>query len=110
MEDSHGSLNVSNRTYALELAGPFFDKDCVKAIKLEESHNSVTVVHAFSTARTLAPNVVLVDPKQQEAKVKQGDPQSLMKNAIDEREPVTNEQLDKSLELACRLDYSPSLK
>jgi hypothetical protein len=26
MEDSHGSLNVSNRTYALVLAGPFFDK------------------------------------------------------------------------------------
>jgi hypothetical protein len=41
-----------------------------------------------------------VDPEQQESKVKQNDPQNLIKKAIDEREPVTDGQLDKSLKLA----------
>jgi hypothetical protein len=100
MKDSHGALNLSNRTYPLDLAGPFFDKGCVNGIKLEETDNSVRVVHMFSSTTTLVPNVLLVDPKRQEAKVKQNDPQNLMKKAIDEREPVTGEQLDKSLELA----------
>ena len=100
MKDSHGTLNLSNRTYPLELAGPLFDKECVEGIKLEVGDNSVPVVHAFSSAPALSPNVVLVDPKKQEAKVKQNDPQNLIKKAIDEREPVTNDQLDKSVELA----------
>lgn len=70
----------------------------MKGFKPEETDNSVLVVHAFAAAP--APNVVLVDPEQQKSKVKQNDPQNLMKKAIDEREPATDEQLNKSLELA----------
>src|SRR5215469_3468188 len=100
MKDSHDRLNLSNRTYPLELAGPFFDKECVQGIKLEAGDNSVPVVHAFSSTTSLSADVVLVDPKMQEAKVEQNDPQNLMKKAIDEREPLTKEQLNKSVEQA----------
>jgi len=92
-DSSGGTLNLSNKTYPLEL-----DKGCVEGFKMEQADNSVPTVHAFTTA--LAPNIVLVDPDKQKSKVKQNDPQNLVKKAIDEREPVTDEQLSKSLELA----------
>jgi hypothetical protein len=93
MKDSRGTLNLSTKTYALEV-----DEGCAKGFKLEQTDPSVRTVHAFTTAP--APNVVLVDPEQQKSKVKQNDPQNLVKKAIDEREPVTDEQLNKSVELA----------
>jgi hypothetical protein len=93
MKDSRGSLNLSIKTYPLVV-----DEGCSKGLKLERTDDSVPSVHAFTSAP--APNVVLVDPEQQKSKVKENDPQNLMKKAIDEREPVTEEQLNKSLELA----------
>jgi hypothetical protein len=93
MKDSRGALNLSNKTYPLE-----FDTGCMQGFRPEQTDNSSPVVHAFAAAP--APNVVLVDPEQQESKVKEYDPQNLMKKAIDEREPVTDEQLNKSLKLA----------
>src|SRR5438445_103836 len=93
MKDSRGTLNLSSKTYPLVV-----DEGWAQGFKLEQTNSSVTLVHAFTTAP--APKVVLVDPEQQESKVKQNDPQNLIKKAIDEREPVTDGQLDKSLELA----------
>jgi hypothetical protein len=94
MKDSRGgTLNLSSKTYALEV-----DEGCAKGFKLEQTDTSVRTIHAFTTAP--APNVVLVDPEQQKSKVKQNDPQNLVKKAIDGREPVTDEQLNKSVELA----------
>lgn len=93
MKDSRGTLNLSSKTYLLVV-----DEGCAQGFKLEQTNSSATLVHAFSTAP--APRVVLVDPEQQESKVKQNDPQNLIKKAIDEREPVTDGQLDKSLKLA----------
>ena len=93
MKDSRGTLNLSTNTYPLVV-----NEGCAQGFKLEQTNSSVTLVHAFTTAP--APKVVLVDPEQQESKVKQNDPQNLIKKAIDEREPVTDGQLNKSLELA----------
>ena len=93
MKDSRGGLNLAKKTYPLE-----FDTGCVQGFRPEQTDNSVPVVHAFATAP--APNVVLVDPEQQESKVKENDPQHRIKKAIDERESVTDEQLDESLKLA----------
>ena len=93
MKDSRSTLNLSSKTYPLVV-----DEGCAQGFKLEQTNSSVALIHAFTTAP--APKVVLVDPEQQESKVKQNDPQNLIKKAIDEREPVTDGQLDKSLELA----------
>lgn len=93
MKDSRGTLNLASKTYASEA-----DEGCVKGFKLEHRGTSVPTVHAFTTAP--APNVVLVDPEKQKSKVEHSDPQNLIKNAINEAEPVTDEQLNKSLELA----------
>jgi hypothetical protein len=94
VKDSRGTLNLSSKTYPLVV-----DEGCTQGFKREQTNNSsVTLVHAFTTAP--APKVVLVDPEQQESKVKQNDPQNLIKKAIDEREPVAGGQLDKSLKLA----------
>jgi hypothetical protein len=76
----------------------YIDTGCVQGIRPEQTDNSSPVVHAFAAAP--APNVVVVDPEQQESKVKENDPQNLMKKAIDKREPATDEQLNKSLKLA----------
>jgi hypothetical protein len=72
MKDSRGTLNLSSKTYLLVV-----DEGCAQGFKLEQTNSSVTLVHAFSTAP--APRVVLVDPEQQESKVKQNDPQNLIK-------------------------------
>lgn len=93
MKDSPGALNLSSKTHPLE-----FDTGCVQGFSPDQTGNSVPVVHVFAAAP--APHVVLVDPEQQESKVRENDPQNLMKKAIDEREPVTDEQLNKSLKLA----------
>jgi hypothetical protein len=93
MKNSRATLNLSNRTYPLEL-----DPGCVHGFSPEQLGNSGPMVHAFSAAP--APKVSLVDPEQQKSKISENDPQNLMKKAIDEREPVTDEQLNKSLELA----------
>lgn len=91
MKDSRSKLNLASKTFPLEA-----DEGCVKGSKLE--HRDSSTVHAFTT--TPAPNVVLVDPEKHKSKIEHNDPQNLMKKAIDEREPVTEEQLNKSLGLA----------
>lgn len=100
LRDSPGKLNLSNKTYPFELDDLFFDKGCVKGIKLEVTHNSVSVVHVLTSVISLPSNVVLVDPEQQSVKVDQNDPQNLLNKAIDGREPLTKDRLDKSVELA----------
>ena len=100
LKGSNGTLNLSNTTYPLDLGGPLFDEGCVKGVKLEKSDESHQVVHLFESALPLAPNVTLVDPKQQSVKVKQNDPQDLLKKAIDEHQTVTDKQLGTSVQLA----------
>jgi len=91
MKGSRGKLNLSSETYPMKL-----DKDCAKGIKPEQTENEV--VHTFTAAA--APNVILVDPKQQKTKIEQNDPQNLMKKAIDEGAKISERQIDESVELA----------
>ena len=90
-KDSPGNLNLSSKTYPMKL-----DEGCAKGIKPERMES--VVLHAFTAA--LTPNVTLVDPEQQETKIKQNDPQNLAKRAIDKRVVVTDKQLNESVELA----------
>jgi len=101
-KDSHNTLNLSTRTYPLELKeGPFWGEECIKDVTFTDGDDSrPQAIHAFNSTTTLAPDIVLVDPKKQEAKVRQNDPQKPLKKAIDEGEPLTNEQLDESVKRA----------
>lgn len=98
MKGSRGSLNVSDTTYPLDLDGPFSGEDCTAGIQPEQHDARVPVVHTFNS--TLSSSVVLVDSKQQEAKVKQSDPENLIKKAIDGHEPVTDDQVKHSVQTA----------
>jgi hypothetical protein len=44
--------------------------------------------------------VVLVDPDRQQETIKENDPQNLMKKAIDDRQKITEGQLDRSIKSA----------
>jgi len=72
------------------------DEGCAEGIKPEQTENAV--LHSFAAA--LTPNVILVDAEQQETKIKQNDPQNLVKKAVDERQTVTDKHLNESVELA----------
>lgn len=93
-------LNVANKTEPLDQSGPFFDKSCVKGLELESTDNSVPVVHQLDLS--VAPNkkFVLVDPDRQEEKIKENDPQKLMKRAIDGGEHVNEKQIGDSVKQA----------
>jgi hypothetical protein len=44
--------------------------------------------------------VVLVDPDHQQETIKENDPENLMKKAIDDRQKITEGQLDRSIKSA----------
>jgi len=99
MKDSQGTLNLSNQTEPLDLKASLAE-GCVGKLQLEGSDRSDSIVHEIPNATKLLPNVVLVDPQQQEAKVKQNDPQQLIKKALEGGPRPTDEQMDNSLKLA----------
>jgi hypothetical protein len=97
---SDASLNVADKTEALELSGPFSDEDCGKGLKWERSGAPDSVVHQLDRAVTLGAKMVLVDADAQQKKVEENDPQKLMKRAIDGGERVTDKDLDSTLKQA----------
>jgi hypothetical protein len=97
---SDSSLNLAEKTEPLEQSGPLSDEDCGKELKWEKSGTSTSVVHQLNREVALNAKMVLVDADVQQKKVKENDPQKLMKRAIDGGERVTDKNLDSNLKLA----------
>ena len=97
---SDGSLNLANKTEPVDQPAPFFDKSCVKGLELENTDNSVSNIHELSLAVAVHSSIVLVDPALQQKKVEENDPQKLVKRAIEDREEVTEKQVDNSVKRA----------
>jgi hypothetical protein len=97
---SDGKLNVANKTEPLDQSGPFFDKSCMKGLELDPGESSVPVVHQLDPVVAANKKFVLVDPDRQEQKVKENDPQNLMKRAIDDGEKVSDKQIENSVKQA----------
>lgn len=100
MGKSEGPLNIAAKTSTQEPSGPFFDKDCVHGISLQIAENLGSTIHRLSQAVLLNPQMILVDPDEQQAKINANDPANLLKRVIDDHEEVSQEQLDNSLTLA----------
>jgi hypothetical protein len=94
------SLNVANRTVPLPTSGPFSSDGCVKDVELKTAESSVPVIHLLDSRVVSDLKMVLVDAEQQKKAVDDNDPQKLMNKANDDRETVTEKQLDDSLALA----------
>ena len=99
-KDGNGVLNVANRTEPLEQSGVGFDKACFKGIELKTARTSVPILHKLDPAVVVDKRFTLVDPELQEDKIKENDPQRLVKSAIDDHQQVTDMQLDESVKRA----------
>jgi hypothetical protein len=97
LKGSDGTLNVSAFTEPLNQSD-----DCVKQMRLESLTASAAAVHRLEQPLVSGTKITLVDPMRQRSTVKENDPQNLMKKVIDEREKVTDEQLDQPLKQAFR--------
>jgi hypothetical protein len=94
---SDSPLNVANKTAPMDTSGPFFDKACVRGLELENTRTSTEVVHQLDSSLALDRKFILVDPDQQEEKIKENDPQHLIKRAISGEEEVTTKKLDTAV-------------
>ncbi len=99
-KDADGALNLANKTEPLDQSGLWFDRTCIKGITLEAAENTVPDVHHLDPAVALNLRIVLVDPARQEEKIKNTDLEDLVNRAIDDREEVTDKQLDDSVKQA----------
>jgi hypothetical protein len=99
-KDDDSTLNLANITVPLDQFGSYFDKPCTKGIKLEAVKSSAQVIHRLDAGVAFGPKFLLVDPNRQEEKIRENDPGNLVKQAIDDHKPVTEEQIGKSVKQA----------
>jgi len=99
-KDSKGVLNVADRTEPLDQSGVGFDEACFKDIQAQPARDSVHVIHKLGLSLVLDKRFALVDPERQQDKIKENDPQKLVKSAIDDHQPVTDKQVDESVKRA----------
>lgn len=93
-------LSVADRTYALEPSGPF-EEECRKLfryVRYKAAEGKTPAIHRLSPEFTLGPSVVLVDPDRQEKKIRERDPQDLVRRAIDGHDQVTPKQIRESVD------------
>lgn len=96
---TNDGMNLADKAETLERSGPSGD-ECFKEIKLEPAQNTVPVIHLLTPSVALNPKFVLVDPEKQAERIKENDPQKLMKKAIDDHAKVTNKDVDISVKQA----------
>ena len=99
--DLNAALNIADRTDPAGLNDDpsGVDISCSPGLKLEPIPRP-RVIHRLTRDIALGPNMVLVDPRRQGELVKQNDPQNLMHRAIDDHQPVSDQQLDNSVKQA----------
>lgn len=95
--DSSAALNIADATEPF--SWPDDQKECSKGLSMEAATRP-PIVHRLSPAVVLGPKMVLVDPERQGRLVKQNDPQKLVHKAIDQHEPVSDKDLDESVQRA----------
>lgn len=93
-------MNVANRTELFDQSGPMSDKACFSGIRLETTHAQSLTVHRLDAAVALDSGIELVDPDKQQETIKGNDPQELVKKVVDDREVVTDKQIDESVKHA----------
>ena len=100
LKDSKDSLNLSDKTRAIEGAWTSFDGSCPKNHVQDVTQSSHPIVHRFPPTTVLDKRIVIVDPSEQQKKIDKGDPQNLVKRAIDDHVPVSDTELDDSIKRA----------
>jgi hypothetical protein len=99
--DAGASLNIANRTEELGSNGIWDEQDdkCIGHFKIQRPPKPATV-HQLGKAVLLGPKMVLVDRDRQGELVKQNDPQHLVRRAIDDHEPVSDQAIEESVKQA----------
>jgi hypothetical protein len=98
-KEADGVLNVADRTEPLDDSGVGFDKACLNGLQLQVK-KTVPLVHRLDTSLAVDRKFLLVDPDRQQERIKENEPQKLVKSAIDDHEAVTDKQVDDSVRRA----------
>jgi len=97
LKNSKDTLNLADRTEPLQKAPVSFEGGCpADRAKPEPSH----VVHRTAQAAALDKRLALVDPDKQQEKINTGDPQILVKKAIDDHVMPSDQDLENSIKQA----------
>lgn len=96
LKGSDGALNLANITEPLDQS----NKSCFGGRGMETSDAPASAIHRIGPSLVANMKIVLVDSEHQQSKIKENDPQNLIKRAIDDGEKFTDEQLDQSLKQA----------
>lgn len=95
-------LRVADHTYALKPSGPF-EEECRKLfryVRYEAGEGQTPAIHRLSPEVTVGTSVALVDPDRQERKIRERDPQDLVRRAIDGHEQINPQQIRESVDKA----------
>jgi hypothetical protein len=89
-------LNLANITEQLDGA----DTPCLRGLDAGVAKGSTPAIHRIGPSLVADTKIVLVDPDHQQKAIKENDPQNLIRKAMDDRQKITDEQLDQSVESA----------
>ena len=96
LNGSDGALNLANITEPIDES----DKACFGGIDAGVIKESASVIHRIELSVVANTKIVLVDPDPQQKTIKENDPQNVIKKAIDDRQKVTDEQLNQAVKSA----------
>src|ERR1700722_8225928 len=89
LKGSDDVLNLANITQPLDAA----DTDCLRGLSAELA-KPTSVIHRIGPSLVADKKIILVEPDRQHETIKENDPQNLIKKEIDDRQRITEEQLD----------------
>ena len=101
LKHSGDVLNVADTTEPLKRTGPVFDRTgpvfgyCMAGVELDRPGSSAPVVHKLSQSVLIDPRIILVEPEQQNARIKQNDPQKVVRQAKAHGKTVTAAEVEK---------------
>lgn len=98
--DSAAGLNISNTIAPLNFKELASDKRCIQGINLVGTDNSVLTIRRLSSSVLLNSEMILVDRDRQLIKVKQNDPEILIKKAIDDGDQLSDELVKEAVKKA----------
>src|SRR5262245_5218978 len=92
----NAALNIANVTDPLpgNLKLGWLTGGCPRETSSSSKSAQRPIVHRLDPAVALNSKMVLVDPEKQAVIVRQNDPQKLIMSAIDDHQPVSNNDLD----------------
>lgn len=101
-KDEDGALNIANVTdpFGGGLTDPALAEGCPKEGGVPPKSSPTAIVHRMDPSVALNAKMVLVDPDQQLAIVKKNDPQHLVNSAIEDHAPVSDNDVEKSVNKA----------